>query len=260
MSVTDEFRLKNSKKKWRHLVSMNSLIFPTVWEILLMILKDCRPEVCPSSWSWSFIWPVTCCSHWHTSLVLESKLQKQNHSTPNQSSGLKLQAELWVARKRWTSFQSHWESVSFQSHNCDGSLFSLLKCSSQGKLLVTTSVRCLHLLHYLLHLLHYMYHNWKLCLCHLGHSLSNLLWKVLLVNRYYSTRKVRTGIGREDWNKGFLFFLILNSKEFIYLLIFARHDKTSKMEKIFPVVSYESFFNPHSLPNLIRFFFLIALG
>lgn len=33
--------------KQKHLVSMNSLIFPTAQEILLMILKDCWPEVCP---------------------------------------------------------------------------------------------------------------------------------------------------------------------------------------------------------------------
>lgn len=30
VSVTDESRLKNSKKKWRHLASMNSLIFPII--------------------------------------------------------------------------------------------------------------------------------------------------------------------------------------------------------------------------------------
>ena len=47
MSVASESRFNDSRMKQKHLVSMNSLIFPTAQEILLMILKDFWPQVCP---------------------------------------------------------------------------------------------------------------------------------------------------------------------------------------------------------------------
>ena len=62
--VAGESGLNNSKMKQKHLVFMNLLIFPIAQKILLMILKDCRPEDCPLLLSLKFyldcgsLWPL----------------------------------------------------------------------------------------------------------------------------------------------------------------------------------------------------------
>lgn len=61
------------------------------------------------------------------------------------------------------------------------------------------------------------------------------------MNAYYATRGLRIGIEGGYQNDGFLFFSVVNSKEFTYLLTTARQDKTSKTEKILFVVSDQPF-------------------